>query len=215
MSPTTLLLADDHALFREGLKSLIARFSGFEVIAETGDGLEALSLVRARCPDVAVLDIGLPGMNGLEVARQVASECPETRVVIVSAHADQEYVQQALRVGVSAYLAKDSTASELEVALKAVQRGATFLSPTIAGGLSQDYLRRLKDAPEAPLTARQREVLRFIAEGLNTKEIAFRLGLSAKTVETHRAEIMDRLQIRDVAGLTRYALRKGLVSPSE
>lgn len=212
MNPTTLLLADDHPLFREGLKSLIGRFEGFEVVAETGDGLEALALIRERRPDVAVLDIGLPGMNGLEIARVVAAEELATRTVIVSAHADPEYVQEALRAGVAAYLAKDSTASELEVALRAVQRGASFFSPTVVGGLTQDYMRRLKDAPEAPLTPRQREVLRLIAEGVNTKDIAYRLGLSGKTVETHRAEIMERLQIHDVAGLTRYAIRKGLVS---
>jgi DNA-binding NarL/FixJ family response regulator len=209
---TTLLLADDHPLFRDGLRALVARLSGYEVVAETGDGSDALALIRERRPDIAILDIGLPGMSGLDVARAVAAECPETRVVIVSAHADQEYVQRALKSGVSAYLAKDSTASELEVALSAAQRGGTFLSPTIAGGLTQDYLKRIKDSPDIPLTTRQHEVLRLIAQGLNTKEIAHRLGLSVKTVETHRTEIMERLDIRDIAGLTRYAIRKGLVS---
>jgi DNA-binding NarL/FixJ family response regulator len=209
---TTLLLADDHPLFRDGLRALIARLAGYEVVAETGDGSDALALIRERRPDIALLDIGLPGMSGLDVARAVATECPETRVVIVSGHTDQEYVQRALRLGVSAYVAKDSTASELEVALNAVKRGGTFLSPTIAGGLTQDYLKRIKDSPDTPLTPRQQEVLRLIAQGVNTKEIAHRLGLSVKTVETHRTEIMERLEIRDVAGLTRYAIRKGLVS---
>jgi DNA-binding NarL/FixJ family response regulator len=212
VKPITLVLADDHPLFREGLKSLIARFEGFEVVAETGDGIEALEVIRQHRPDVALLDIGLPGLSGLDIARTLAAELPEIRVVIVSAHADPEYVQEALRAGVAAYLAKDSTASELEVALRAVQRGATFFSPTVIAGLTQDYMRRLKDTPEAPLTPRQREVLRMIAEGVNTKDIAYRLGVSVKTVETHRADLMERLQIHDVAGLTRYAIRKGLVS---
>jgi DNA-binding NarL/FixJ family response regulator len=212
VNPTTLLLADDHPVFREGLRSLIGRFAGLEVVAETGDGLEALELIRQHRPEVAVLDIALPGMNGLEIARTIATEGLPTRTVIVSAHADPEYVQEALRAGVAAYLAKDSTASELEVALRAVQRGASFFSPTVVGGLTQDYMRRIGDGPDDLLTPRQREVLRMIADGLNTKDIAYRLGLSAKTVETHRAEIMERLQIRDVAGLTRYAIRKGLVS---
>ncbi len=212
MKATTLLLADDHPLFRDGLRALVARLADYEVVAETGDGTEALSLIRERRPDIAILDIGLPGMSGLEVARLAAAECPETRIVIVSAHADQEYVQRALRLGVSAYLAKDSTASELEVALDAAKRGGMFLSPTIAGGLTQDYLKHVKDAADIPLTARQQEVLRLIAQGRNTKEIAHTLGLSVKTIETHRLEIMERLEIHDVAGLTRYAIRKGLVS---
>ncbi len=215
MPPTTLLLADDHPLFREGLRSLIARLSGFEIVGEAASGEEALALVAERRPAIAVLDIGLPDINGIEVARRIQEGKLETRVVIVSAHADEEYVQQALKAGVSAYLTKDSTLEELEVALRAVERGTTFLSPTVASRLTRDYLSRVGDASESALTPRQREILRMVAEGLNTKEIAFRLGLSVKTIETHRSEIMERLQIHDVAGLTRYAVRKGLVSSEQ
>jgi DNA-binding NarL/FixJ family response regulator len=212
MPPTTLLLADDHQLFREGLRALIGRFSGFEIVAETGDGNEALTLVTERRPGIAILDIGLPGLNGIEIALRIRDAGIETRTVILSAHSDEEYVQQALKAGVSAYLAKDSTLSELDVALRAVERGASFLSPTIAGRLTRDYIQRVGDGDEPLLTPRQRQILRLVAEGNNTKEIAFQLGLSVKTVETHRSEVMERLQIHDVAGLTRYAIRKGLVS---
>ncbi len=206
-----LLLADDHALFRSGVRALLEGLAGYEVVAEAADGEDALRLCRELRPDIVVLDIGLPGLTGLEVAQRLREEKAEIRILIVSAHSDEEYVRQALRLEVDGYLSKDSTTEELEVALKAVERGSSFLSPTVSRQVVRDYVRRMDEgSPE--LTPRQRDIVRLIAEGLSTKEIAFRLGLSAKTVETHRAQIMQRLGVDSVAGVTRYAIRVGLVS---
>lgn len=206
-----VLLADDHALFRAGLRSLLRALPAYEIVAEAADGETALRLCREQRPNIAILDIGLPGLTGLEVAQRLREEGLDTRVLILSAHSDEEYVRQALRLEVAGYVCKDSTTDELEVALKAVERGSTFLSPTVSRQVVRDYVRRI-DESGADLTPRQRDVVRLIAEGLSTKEIAFRLGLSVKTVETHRGQIMERLGVDSVAGVTRYAIRVGLVS---
>jgi DNA-binding NarL/FixJ family response regulator len=206
-----LLLADDHALFRAGLRALLQPLSGYQIVAEASDGEEALGLCRDLRPDIAVLDIGLPNLTGLDVAERLRNEGSTVRVLLVSAHCDEEYVRQALRLEVAGYLSKDSTTEELEVALRAVGRGATFLSPTVSQQVVRDYVRQI-DASPPELTPRQRDVVRLVAEGLSTKEIAFRLALSVKTVETHRGQIMQRLGVDSVAALTRYAVRMGIVS---
>jgi DNA-binding NarL/FixJ family response regulator len=210
-----VLLADDHALVRAGIRTLLEQMTGVEVAGEAGDGHEALSMVADLRPDVLLLDIGLPGLNGLEVAGRVTREHPEVRVIILSMHATEEHVSQALRAGAAGYLLKESSVPELELALRAVTQGKTYLSPSISKTLVDDYVRRVNtdSAPAVSLTPRQREILQLIAEGHSTKEMAFRLNVSVKTVETHRAQLMDRLNIRDVAGLVRYAIRTGLVTP--
>lgn len=206
-----VVLADDHTLVRAGIRSLLEAVAGVEVAGEAGDGREALLLVDRLRPHVAVLDIRLPAMNGLDVAARLAHTHPETRVLVLSMHANEEYVRQALHAGAAGYLLKDCSVTELELALRAVARGETYLSPPVSRLVVDDYLRH--EAPPQALSLRQREVLQLIAEGHSTKEIAHRLGVSVKTAESHRFQIMSRLEIRDVPGLVRYAIRTGLVGP--
>jgi len=216
VSPIRVLLADDHALVRAGIRSLLEGLEGMLVAGETGDGRDALELAAQRSPHVVLLDIGLPGMNGVEVAARLAKERPEARVIILSMHATEEYVSQALQAGASGYLLKDASVAELELAIRAVARGETYLSPAISKTVIDEYVRRVGSAPASPaavLTPRQREILQLLAEGHSTKQIAHGLGVSVKTVETHRAQLMDRLSIHDLAGLVRYAIRVGLVTP--
>jgi DNA-binding NarL/FixJ family response regulator len=211
------LLADDHSLVRAGLRSLLEEMAGVEVVAEAADGHEALRLIGELTPDVAFLDISMPGLNGLEVAARAAHEHLRTRVIILSMHIDDEYVRRALVTGAAGYLLKNSDRSELEMALRAVARGESWLAPEVSSRIVAAYARGEESAGPGPfelLTRRQREVLQLIAEGLSTKEIAHRLELSVKTIETHRAELMERLDIRGVAGLVRYAIRVGIV-PNE
>jgi len=209
-----ILLVDDHALVRAGMRSLLREIDGVEVVAEASDGAEALAAAERERPDVVLMDIAMKGMNGLEAAARLRERQPAAKVVILSMHTSEEYVLLALRAGAAAYLIKDSATSELELALKCVMRGETYLSPAISRQVVDGYVQRVGvGAGPDPLTPRQRDVLKRIAEGRSTKEIAFDLNLSVKTVETHRAQIMDRLGIRDVAGLVRYAMRTGLVPP--
>ena len=215
-----VLLADDHALVRAGIRALLAGLPDVESVVEAGDGQEALTVLRETKPDLALIDIAMPGLNGLELAARVGREAPGTRLVILSMHGTPAHVAQALRAGVSGYLLKDAAADELPVLLRAVMRGETYLSPAISKQVVDGYLGRT--APSlAPgdgttpdvLTSRQREILQLVAEGKSTKEVAQMLDVSAKTVETHRGQIMERLGIHDLAGLVRYAIRTGLVSP--
>jgi DNA-binding NarL/FixJ family response regulator len=209
-----VLLADDHALVRAGMRSLLRDIAGVEVVGEAADGAEALALAVREKPDAVLLDIAMKGMGGLEAAARFREQHPGVKVIILSMHASEEYVLQALRAGAAAYLIKDSATAELELALKSVMRGETYLSPAISRQVVEGYVQRMgAGASVDPLTPRQREVLKGIAEGRSTKRIAADLGLSVKTVETHRAQIMERLGIRDVAGLVRYAMRTGLVPP--
>jgi len=213
MKSIRILLADDHTLVRAGIRSLVQALSGIQVVAEAGDGREALSLIEMHQPDVAVLDIAMPGLNGLEVAAQVADNFPYVRVIILSMHATEEYVLRALRAGASGYLLKDADTSELELAIKAVTRGETYLSPAVSKHITE-YVRRVGEGVHSALerlTPRQREVLQLVAEGHTTQEIARMMNLSVKTVETHRTQLMERLDIHDIAGLVRYAVREGLV----
>ena len=218
MSTLRLLLADDHALVRAGMLALLSELPGVTVVAETGDGREALRLIRERKPDIALLDISMPGLNGLEVAARVAQEHPATRVIIVSMHGDDESVRRALVAGAAGYLLKNSDRSELELALNTVARGDTWLSPSLTKRVVAAYAQGARGpgeggGPFEVLTPRQREVLQLVAEGHSNKEIASRLKVALKTVETHRTELMERLGIHGVAGLVRYAIQVGLVHP--
>jgi len=215
MTPVRVLLADDHALVRAGIRALLQGLEGVTVVAEAGNGSEVLELARKHRPDVVLLDISMPGLGGLEASAQLKQELPEVRVVMLSMHANEEYVLQSLRAGAAGYMLKDSATAELEFALKAVMQGETYLSPPISKQVVEGYVQRVGAEPAPDLTPRQRQVLQLIAEGHSTKEIAYRLELSVKTVETHRAQLMERLQIRDIAGLVRYAIRNGLVSSAK
>ncbi len=213
-----LMLADDHALVRAGIRALLAQIPGSEVVAETGDGLEALALIEKHRPDVALLDIAMPGLNGLEVAARIARISPRTRILVLSMHAGEGYVAQALRAGVAGYLLKDSAPDELAIALKSVVSGKTYLSPAISAQVVEGFLRSTSDSapdPLASLTERQREILQLVAEGNSNKEIADRLGVTVKTVEAHRAQVTERLGIRDLPGLVRFAIRAGLISSED
>jgi DNA-binding NarL/FixJ family response regulator len=213
MKPIRVLLADDHALVRAGIRALVQNIEGVEVVGEAVDGREALSAIKRHQPDLVLMDISMAGLNGLEAASRVARDFPTVRVIILSAHANEEYVCQALRAGASGYLLKDAGTSELDLAIKAVARGETYLSPGVSKHVIADYLRRTGGESGALelLTPRQREILQLIAEGQTTKQIANTLHISVKTVETHRTQLMERLDIHDVAGLVRFAVRMGLV----
>lgn len=211
--PLRLLLADDHTLVRAGLRTLLDGIPGIAVVAEADNGEQAVALAAEHRPDIALLDITMPGMNGLQAAERILRDLPGIRVVMLSMHAGEEYVTQALRLGVSGYLLKDAATLELQAALEAVSSGATYLSPRLTSQLLQAKGLRQADAPAQPaLSPRQIEVLKLLALGRSVKEIAFELQLSAKTVETHRAQIMEKLGMRDLASLVRYAIRTGLIS---
>jgi DNA-binding NarL/FixJ family response regulator len=214
-APIRLLLADDHLLIRASLRSLLSEFPGFEVIAEAGDGREAFELVGKHQPDVVLMDIAMAGLNGLEATRLIRKEYPRVHVIVLSAHASERHVLQALRSGAQGYILKESAPRELELAIDAVARGQLFLSPAISRQVIDVFLGQMGDStdPLDQLTPRQREILQLIAEGHSSKQIAHRLDASVKTIESHRASLMDRLDIHDIAGLVRYAIRQGLVSP--
>lgn len=218
MRPVRILLADDHQMMRAGIRALIQGFAGYTVVGETGDGREVLRLAKGLAPDLILMDLSMPGLNGLDATARVVKDHPDTRVVVLSMHTSENYVLDALRAGAAGYVVKDAAPEELEQALKAVASGQRYLSPAISRYLLDDYLRLTRSGGEpqkeaAQLTPRQREILQLIAEGRPTREIAERLSISIKTVETHRAQIMERLNVRDVASLTRYAIRLGLITP--
>lgn len=219
MTPQTIrvLLAEDHALVRAGLCALLRNVPGIEIVAEAGDGQEALRLIREHQPDVVLLDIAMPGLNGLDVLARIKGDCPAIRVIILSMHANEEYVKHALRAGASGYVLKDAGAADLEQAIGRVARGESYLSTTLPQRIANEHAKNhaREPGPHATLTPRQREILQLLAEGHSTKDIAHILQLSAKTVETHRAQLMERLGIHDVPGLVRYAIRAGLVSPEQ
>lgn len=213
MAPITLIIADNHTLVRAGFRALVEELPGVEVVGEADNGREALVLVESLKPQLVLMDIAMPEMNGLEATARISHDFPQVRVLIVSMHANEEYVYQALRSGASGYLLKDSGLKELEIAVRAIARGETYLCPAVSKYVVSDYVRRLEseDTPLDHITPRQREILQLIVAGKSTKDIADILYISAKTVETHRAQLMDRLDIHDIAGLVRYAIRTGLV----
>lgn len=204
-----ILLADDHPMFRQGLKALLER-EGFEVCGEAADGHEAVRLARDQSPDVAVLDVGMPLMNGLEAAREIQKRVPTTHVVLLTMYEDDAYVLEAVRTGIRGYVLKAQAAADLVAAIRAVLRGAVYLSPGISETVVNAY-RTKSELPSNPLTDRERQVLQLIAEGKTTKETAQVLGLSAKTADSHRTRIMQKLDIHETAGLVRYAIRHGVI----
>jgi DNA-binding NarL/FixJ family response regulator len=214
MSPIRVLLADDHDLFRAGIRSLLDHVADVEVVGEASSGREALRLVEANAPDVVLMDIMMPELNGLDAAARVAAKYPDVRVIILSMNSAEEYVLQALRAGAAGYLLKTVSPNELELAIKTVSRGETFLSSSVSKSHVENYVGRVggHNNSLARLTLRQREVLQLVAEGNRTKEIARKLDLSVKTIEMHRAQLMEALDIHDIPGLVRYAIRVGLIT---
>jgi DNA-binding NarL/FixJ family response regulator len=210
---TRVLLVDDHALVRAGFRSLLKESRLARIVAEARDGREALEQIKQHRPDLVLMDLAMPRLNGLEATVRARKEFPNTKVIILSMHENEEYVLQALRAGASGYLIKNAAVGELEQAIRAVIKGKTFLSPQISHQAMENYLARARGIhePVEKLTPRQREVMQLIAEGNNTKEVAFLLKLSVKTVEAHRTQLMRRLGINDMPSLVRHAMRAGLV----
>jgi len=207
-----LILADDHEILRDGLRGIL-KDSGFDVVGEASDGHEAVKLGQTLMPDVAVLDISMPVLNGIDAARQILKNSPTTKILILTMYTEDRYVLASLRAGISGFVLKSKAASLLVDAIRAILRGEVYLCPTVARAVADAYLEK-DDTPEDPLSVREREVLQLIAEGKNTKEIGSILGVSAKTAESHRANIMQKLGVHEIAGLVRYAIREGLVQES-
>ncbi len=214
MNPIRVMIVDDHALVRSGLRALLRSAADIDVIAEAGNGREAVAIAAKLHPDVVLMDISMPELNGLEATAQLLEASAASRVVMLSMHSTEEHVLRALRAGACGYLLKNGTGDELELAVRAAAKGESYMSPPVSRQVIDSYLRRTDglDSAYDRLTARQREILQLLAEGRRTKQIAHELQLSVKTVETHRAQLMDRLGLDDLASLVRYALRKGLVS---
>ena len=210
-----IVLADDHTIVRQGLRSILEQQAGINVVAEAQNGREAVRLTEQLKPDVVVMDFSMPDLNGLEATRQIKQRVPETKVLILTRHANQEYVKSILSAGASGYLVKKSAAEELVIAIQAVHRGDSYLDPSISTSIIKEYLDPIAGESktlEIKLTSRQREVLQLIAEGHPNREIASRLNISVKTVENHRANIMKSLDLHSTADLTQYAIRKGIIS---
>jgi DNA-binding NarL/FixJ family response regulator len=211
-----VFIADDHALLRDGLRAVLERHPTLEVVGEAGDGREAVKRIEETIPDVVLMDIAMPGLNGLEATRQIRKVLPRTKILVLSQYDDQDYIYELLRAGASGYMLKGSSAADLVAAIESVARGGTFLNPIVAARVVEGFVGRgeeLRSVPggETTLTAREREVLQLVAEGHGNAQIAAKLGISPKTVETHRANIAAKLDIRDVPGLVKYAIKTGLV----
>jgi two-component system response regulator NreC len=209
--PLRILLADDHQIVRQGFKALLER-EGFDVVGEATDGAEAVSLARTLEPDVAVLDLMMPTLNGLDAGRQILQERAAKAVVLLTMHAEEHQVATALRAGIRAYLLKTQAAEDLVYAIREVVRGQIFLSSGVSRHVVDGYLSGVQAASD-PLAPRERQVLQLVAEGKTSKEIAVLLGLSVKTAESYRAHLMDKLDIHETAGLVRYAIRQGIITP--
>jgi DNA-binding NarL/FixJ family response regulator len=215
---TKILLADDHQIVREGLKSLLNSHEDMQVVGEARDGRSAVQMAKDLSPDVVIMDVGMPHLNGIEATRQITSREPEAKVVALSMHADRRFMGEMLKAGAKGYLLKDGAFEELATAIRSVVANKVYLSPRIANVMVDDYVHRSPSQPNgdasafARLTPREREVLQLMAEGRATKEIAMDLKVSIKTVETHRRQIMEKLSIHSVAELTKYAIREGLTS---
>ena len=207
--PIKVVLADDHVLVRQGIKSLLER-EGMQVLAEASDGQEAVRQVEKLNPDVAIMDIGMPLLNGMDAARALVRSAPRTKPVLLTQHDEDQYVSEALEAGVKGYVLKSQVANDLVLAIRQVLRGDVYLSPGIASAVMAAYRTR-SDRPANPLTSRERQVLQLIAEGKSTKEIASLLGVSVKTAESHRSRLMQKLDIHETASLVRYAVKRGLV----
>lgn len=210
-----ILLADDHRITRQGLRSLLDNQSDMEVVAEAEEGRTAVRLAKELSPDVVIMDVSMPDLNGIEATRQILDRSPGTKVVALSMHSDTLFVSEMLKSGACGYMLKDCAFEELERAIRTVVAGKTYLSPSISGVVVDDYLHRLSKgnlAGDDVLTNREKEVLQLLAEGKSTKQIALKLHVSVKTIETHRRQIMEKLDLHSVAELTKYAIRKGYTS---
>ena len=210
-----ILICDDHKIFREGLRALLEKQPGIKVVGGARDGLEAVRMARELSPDIVIMDVTMPGLNGIEAARKLAKVRKAARIIALSMHNDRKYVTEIFKAGARAYLLKDSAFEELMDAIKAVSCGRSFLSAGITDLVLGEYIKTPSGNSQTPFTLlsdREREVLQLFAEGLSTKEISVRLAVSVKTVETHRKRIMEKLNIKGIAGLTRYAVKEGLVS---
>ena len=214
MNAIRVLLADDHVLVRAGIRALIEKIPNVEVVGEARTGRQALELVKSKLPNLVLMDIAMAELGGLEALARITKDFPNVKVIILSAHANEEYVIRALRSGAAGYMLKDAATAELELAIASVGENKTYLSPSISRTVIDSYLERVggQFSPLEQLTSRQREILQLLAEGRNTKEIASDLDISVKTVESHRLQLMERLNIHDIPGLVRYAIRSGLIS---
>jgi DNA-binding NarL/FixJ family response regulator len=209
--PIRIVLADDHVLVRQGLKSLLER-EGFQVVAEASDGQEALSHVESLQPDIAVMDISMPTLNGLNAAREISRASPKTKTILLTQHDESQYIREALEAGVKGYVLKSQVASDLLLAIRQVSRGQVYLSPGVSSAVMEAYNSK-SETSKNPLTARERQVLQLIAEGKSTKDVASLLGISVKTAESHRTRLMQKLDIHETASLVLYAVRHGIVQP--
>ncbi len=210
-----VLLVDDHAIIREGLRSLLKKQHEMEVIADTDDGRKAIELVRELLPNIVIMDITMPGLNGIEATRQITAEFPDVKVIALSIHSKRRFVADMLSAGATGYILKECLFDELVQAIKAVATGGRYLSPRITDVVVSDYVKRLSATTESPFEAlktREREVLQLVAEGKSTKQIALELHVSTKTIEANRRQIMEKLNIHSVAELTKYAVREGLTT---
>lgn len=208
---TSVLLADDHVLVRQGLKSMLDR-ENFQVIAEASDGQEVIRLAEAHHPDIAIMDISMPTLNGIDAARELARSCPKTRVILLTQHEEEQYLHEALEAGVRGYVLKNQVVNDLVHAIRQVSRGGFYLSPGVSQAVVEAY-RSKSERPSDPLSIRERQVLQLIAEGKSTKDVASLLGISVKTAESHRTRLMQKLDIHETASLVRYAIRRGLIQP--
>jgi len=206
-----IILAEDHTIVLEGLRALLER-EGFEIVGTAQDGRSAVELARRLKPDIAILDIAMPALNGIDAAGEILRASPDTRTILLTVHEDKQYVVEALRAGVSGYLLKTKAASDLVQAIKEVSRGALYISPGLSRDVVKSFLEN-KDVKTNPLSPREREVLQLIAEGKSTKEVGAILGISVKTAESHRTRIMEKLDIHETATLVRYAIRQGVIQP--
>lgn len=216
MSRTTVVLADDHAIVRQGLRAVLEATSEFAVVGEVADGLQVPDVVERLGPNVLVLDLMMPGLNGLEITRQVRKRCPQTRVVILSMHADEAYVLEAIRNGAAGYVLKDASMTEIAQAVREVAAGRRYLSQPLSERAIEAYAEKAQAAPldfYETLTTREQEVLQLSAEGHSSTEIGARLGISPRTADTHRANLMRKLGLQGQTDLVRYALRRGILPP--
>lgn len=209
--PIRLVLADDHLLVRQSLRSFLER-EGMQVAGEASDGQELIGVVARFCPEVAVLDISMPLMNGLEAAGEIRRASPQTKIILLTRHDEDQYVTEALRMGVKGYVLKNQAATDLVQAIYQVCRGGFYLSPGVSRAVVEAFLSKTARPPD-PLTSRERQVLQLISEGKSTKDVACLLGISAKTAESHRARLMHKLDIHETASLVRYAIRRGIIQP--
>ena len=212
---TRILLVDDHKILREGIRSLVKEYDDMEVVGEASDGKEAIRMTQELSPHIVILDISMPDMNGIDAARRIHKEAPNTKIIALSMHYDKQFISEMFKAGASGYLIKDTAFDELEHAVRVVMDGKTYINPQVASLVVESLVSQM--TPSGPssfsmLTEREREVLQLIAEGKSTRQIASELSVSAKTVESHRRQVMGKLNIRNVAELTKYAIREGLTS---